>query len=131
MIKSRSPNNEKTKDGKLSTKKRRAAVIALITLTAILLPFIFAGLSLLLLPDAYSETFLGELGEKYRLLKNTDNPKIVIIGGSSVAFGIDSAEIEGATGMKVVNFGLYATLGTKLMTDLAPTVTLPPRRIER
>ena len=43
----------------------------------------------------------------------------MIIGGSSVAFGIDSAEIEGATGMKVVNFGLYATLGTKLMTDLA------------
>ena len=119
MIKSRSSNTDKANDGKPSAKNRRAVVIALITLTAILLPFIFAGLSLLLLPDAYSETFLGELGEKYRLLKNTESPKIVIIGGSSVAFGIDSAEIEGATGMKVVNFGLYATLGTKLMTDLA------------
>jgi len=86
---------------------------------AALIPFLLAAASLLFLPKAYGETFLGELADKYELLKTTKEKKIVIIGGSSVAFGFDSAYIEEKTGYKVVNFGLYATLGTKMMLDLS------------
>ncbi len=70
-------------------------------------------------PPVFSETFVGELDEKYERLSSIEEPKIVIVGGSSVAFGFDSALIEETMGMPVVNFGLYADLGTKLMMDLS------------
>ena len=38
---------------------------------AALLPFILALSALFFLPKAYSETFLGELAAKYRLMKKT------------------------------------------------------------
>lgn len=69
--------------------------------------------------DVYSNTYYGEMKDKIDLLKNTKDPKIVVIGGSSVAFGLRSDELEKATNYKVVNFGLYAGLGTKPMMDLS------------
>lgn len=88
-------------------------------LCVFMLPIIAVAVIVFALPPVYNDTFVGELGDKYELLKETDEPKIVILGGSSVAFGIDSALMEEKLGMKVVNFGLYANLGTKLMLDLS------------
>ena len=56
--------------------------------------------------DAYQETFYAELPEKIERLKNTEDKKIVFIGGSSLIFGLRSEEIEKATGYKLVDFGL-------------------------
>lgn len=84
-----------------------------------IIPMVTVGIVVFALPPVYTDTFIGELGDKYERLKSIDEPKIVIIGGSSVAFGIDSALMEEKLGMKVVNFGLYANLGTKLMIDLS------------
>lgn len=67
----------------------------------------------------YSHTFTSELSEKYDLLYSTEGRKIVVVGGSSVCFGLDSELLEKETGRKVVDFGLYATLGTKVMLDLS------------
>ena len=67
----------------------------------------------------YGQTFLGELAPKYERLNAVDEPKVIIVGGSSVAFGLDSALLEEQIGMPVINFGLYATLGTKIMMDLS------------
>lgn len=68
-------------------------------------------------PAQYENTFLGEFDDKVERLRSIDEPKIIVIGGSSAAFGLD-AELLGETlGMPVVNFGLYATLGTKTMLD--------------
>lgn len=85
----------------------------------ILLPFSAVAATGFLLPSQFRNTFLGELSAKVDRLYSTDEPKIVIIGGSSVPFGVDSKLLEKALGMPVINFGLYATLGTKLMLDLA------------
>ncbi len=92
---------------------------AIIMLSVFLLPALTVLTVIFLLNPVYNETFVGELYEKYSLLTETEEPKIVIVGGSSVAFGIDSALIEQEMGMKVVNFGLYADLGTKVMLDLS------------
>ncbi len=100
-------------------KNVRPLVTALVLLAAVLVPVLFVAGSLIFLPKVYSETFLGEMAEKYRLQTRTEEKKITVIGGSSVAFGLDSAEIEKATGYRAVNFGLYATLGTKIMLDLS------------
>ncbi len=71
------------------------------------------------LPAVYDETFVGVLADKYERLETVNAPKIVVVGGSSVPFGLDSEMIEEELGMKVVDFGLYANLGTKLMMDLS------------
>ncbi|MDE5546935.1 MAG: hypothetical protein K2I88_05675, partial [Anaeroplasmataceae bacterium] len=70
--------------------------------------------------DQYDNTYLAELKDKISLLKNTKEKKIILVGGSSLPFGIRSDLIEQELPeYKVVNFGLYATLGTKAMMDLS------------
>ncbi len=100
--------------------KNKALALTLAFVIAFLLPVgAFAVLDAVT-PAQYSESFLAGLGLKYDLLKNTDSPKIVLIGGSSAAFGVDTDLLEeNLPGWDVVNFGLYATLGTKLMLDLS------------
>lgn len=72
------------------------------------------------LPEQYGDTFLGELKYKVALLEDTPGPRIVLVGGSGIAFGVDSALMERELpGYSVVNFGMYAALGTTVMLDLS------------
>lgn len=72
-------------------------------------------------PHIYSKTYYAALVDKVENLgSHKQDKKIVLIGGSNVAFGFNSKLIEEEfDGYKVVNFGLYAMLGTKIMMDLA------------
>lgn len=72
-------------------------------------------------PHIYSKTYYAALVDKVHNLESHKNDKkIVLIGGSNVAFGFDSVLLEKEfKDYKVVNFGLYAMLGTKIMMDLA------------
>lgn len=110
--------NEKISSAEPRSKgKLFVTVISLFAL--FLIPFLVIALTAFVLPPVYSDTFVGELGDKYDRLRATEEPKIVVIGGSSVAFGLDSPMIEEHLAMPVVNFGLYANLGTKVMLDLS------------
>lgn len=99
--------------------KRKLFVIAitavlLLSMPAVLLIWGFA------LPPQYGDTFLGELQYKVELLEEAPGPRIVLVGGSGVAFGADSALMERELpGYSVVNFGMYAALGTTVMLDLS------------
>ena len=86
---------------------------------AVCLPFIAVIIAGFTAEPQFGNTFLGELAAKYNRLEIIGKPKIVIVGGSSTAFGLRSDLLEEELGMPVVNFGLYATLGTKLMLDLS------------
>lgn len=99
--------------------KKHLKLLVILSCVALLLPFCVLGALVFAVPPQYTNTFLGELSEKYDRLKSIKEPKIVVIGGSSVAFGLDSEMIEEYTGMPTVNFGLYASLGTKAMIDLS------------
>lgn len=102
--------------------KRLFMKIFIKVIAALLLLFMPIGILLgvwLATPPVYSNTFVGALDEKFDLLTETEGEKIVIVSGSSSVFGIDSEIIEKYTGMPVVNFGLYAALGTKVMLDLS------------
>ncbi len=90
-----------------------------VLLVILLLSLPLLHIAVIFLPPVYSGSFVGALDEKLELLSGIEEEKIVFVGGSSVAFGLDSAEIESYTGMPVVNFGLYAALGTKVMLDLS------------
>ena len=73
------------------------------------------------LPAQYSSTFLGELPAKRALLAAESNkPRLILVGGSAAAFGVDSALLaKELPDYHPVNFGLYAALGTRVMLDLS------------
>ena len=88
--------------------------------SALLLPLLFMGICAAALPAKYDTTYMGELKYKYERLTSVRGPKIVLIGGSSAAFGVDSTLIEQELpAYEVVNFGMYAALGSRMMLDLA------------
>lgn len=87
------------------------------TLLLLALPVILIAAALLL-PAQYGDTFLGVLPDKLERLEKTGSPRIILVGGSSVPFGIRSDLVEQQLpGYQVVNFGLYAQLGTPVMLD--------------
>ena len=89
----------------------------LLIVLLLLLPLVAVLASGFFTPTQFERTFLGEFDDKVERLRNTDGAKIIVIGGSSAAFGVDAELLEKTLGMPVVNFGLYATLGTKTMLD--------------
>lgn len=65
--------------------------------------------------QSYQASFLDKVGR----LKSVEGPRIVLIGNSNLAFGIESEEIEEALGMPVVNMGLHGSLGNAFLERMA------------
>jgi len=61
------------------------------------------------------DNYLAAVLEKDRLIRTTPSPKIILVGGSNLAFGIDSRIMQDSLGLRVVNMGLYAKLGLRYM----------------
>ena len=104
--------------------KKRTVLLRLLRLSLLLalaaaIPFAGMGLFYGLQRDAYTDTYYAELPRKVDRLARTPGSRVVIVGGSSVAFGVDSALVEQELGMPCVNFGLYAAFGLKPMLDLS------------
>lgn len=110
---------KKQKNAAGSAAKPGWAVKTVALLLVTVIPFLLIAAGIFLLPGVFGTTFLGELTDKYERLCSIPDAKIVVVGGSSVAFGLDSSLLEELCGMPVVNFGLYATLGSKIMLDLS------------
>lgn len=67
----------------------------------------------------YKDSYQSLIQDKFQMLLDTNEPKIVIVGGSNCAFGIDQKMIEDATGYKVVNLGLHAGFGHLFYSELS------------
>ena len=105
-------------------KTLRIVATVIFTVLAFVVPLLAVFFAGVFIPPQYSNTYYGELHDMYVRLKQTEGKKVVIIGTSSVAFGVDSALAEqllnaGGLDYKVCNFGLYGSLGTKMMLDLS------------
>lgn len=59
--------------------------------------------------------YLAALGDKDALLRNATSPRLIVIGGSNLSFGLDSSLLEESLGYDVVNMGLHSGLGTRYM----------------
>ena len=102
--------------------KRKPLVISLISICVITLTAfpVLTMVNAFGLPSVYEDTFLGEMKYKIKRLKETDGKRIVLIGGSGVPFGVRSDLIEKyLPEYKVVDFGMYASLGSDVMLDFA------------
>jgi hypothetical protein len=70
-----------------------------------------------------AQHFLAASIDKEKLLRTQASPRLIFIGGSSMAFGVNSAEIAQACDRRPVNMGLHAALGLKFMLkETAPHI---------
>ena len=70
--------------------------------------------------NSHENDFTAAIVDKYDRLNETEEKKIVFVGGSSLPFGLKCDLIESELeGYKAVDFGLYAALGTVVMMDLS------------
>ena len=97
--------------------------------SALLLPLLFMGICAAALPAKYDTTYMGELKYKYKRLTSVRGPKIVLIGGSSVAFGTDSALIEKEFPQYDVNLRSAVSIARRLEDPLAELVKIEPKAI--
>ena len=96
---------------------RRIVATALAVILAEQVFFLICGFGL---PVQFGDTFMGELKSKYERLRETSGKRIVLVGGSGVAFDCDSALMDDFfPSYEIVNFGMYAGLGTKAVMDLS------------
>ena len=61
----------------------------------------------------YAESSL----DKHARLRQLKGPKVVVVGGSNVAFGIDSPLLEQLVGRPVVNMGMNGFFGARFMLE--------------
>lgn len=64
-----------------------------------------------------TDSYLYAYNNKCKLLENTPSPRIIFVGGSNLAFGLDSERIKDSLNINVVNVGLHAGIGLKYMID--------------
>lgn len=67
----------------------------------------------------YSYAYSAVIWDKIERLKSINEPKIVLLGDSNVAFGFDSKLLEQETGMPVVNMGLQNGFGNAFLENLS------------
>lgn len=75
------------------------------------------GIIIVLLTPKEDDDYMLEYDVKMALLDSIPSPRIVFVGGSNLAFGLDSHRISDSIGLPVVNTGLHAGIGLKLIID--------------
>lgn len=102
--------------------KKRIISLLLSLLLLLLLPTALL-IAELALPRIYGDTYYAELPKMVNRLKQADGNRLILIGGSSVAFGTDTRLLEDILeqhgfSYTVCPMGLYAAVGTSAMLDL-------------
>ncbi|MCR5250718.1 MAG: hypothetical protein K6E50_08950 [Lachnospiraceae bacterium] len=67
----------------------------------------------------YTFNYQASLLDKLARLESIKEPKIILVGHSNLSFGMDSAMLEEAMGMPVVNLGLHGGLGNAFHEEIA------------
>lgn len=82
-------------------------------ITLLTIAFLAVNLCLLFAIPKDNNAYLCEYNHKIQLIDTTSQPRIIFIGGSSIAFGTDSKMIRDSLHYNVVNFGLHAGIGIR------------------
>jgi hypothetical protein len=81
-------------------------------------PIILICLILIFFPaNIKNQAYLNSYTDKINQIKEHKEKSIILIGGSNLAFGIDSRMLEDSLGFRVINFGLQASLGLIYQID--------------
>lgn len=66
-----------------------------------------------------SNHYLSALQDKIERLEQRPGNRLLVVGGSNVAFGIHSQRLQESTGLETVNLGLHASLGLEFALECA------------
>lgn len=88
------------------------SLLQVILLTAAMVTLVFAAIG----PDP-DHYFAGSLIQ-LELLRNTPSPRMILVGGSNVSFGLDAELMQRKLGIPVINDGLHAGLGIAPLREL-------------
>jgi hypothetical protein len=89
--------------------------------TIIMFILLITGIGSILLIPLPENSYNLAIIDKHRILAGTKSSKIVLAGGSNLAFGIDSMEIQNKFHIPVVNMGLHAGIGLgRILDDISP-----------
>jgi hypothetical protein len=66
-----------------------------------------------------SNSYMAVMIDKHKRVQEIKGPKIMFVGGSNLAFGLNSEEVENAFSIPVVNMGLHAGLGIDFILNEA------------
>ena len=92
-----------------------------IGLLCILVGAVFLALTMIditFMGSQYQYSYNASLIDKMERLRNTKSPKIILVGNSNLAFGIDSEMLEEAVGMPVVNMGYLGSMGNAFHEEM-------------
>jgi len=67
----------------------------------------------------YEKSYVASLLDKVERTESIEGPKIVLLGNSNLAFGIQSEMMEDELGMPVVNMGLHGGIGNVFHEEMA------------
>lgn len=96
-----------------NSKKNIIFIIKLFVAFMLLIGYIYH-----VLPQ-YEQGYNASLIDKVNRLESIDEPKVILLGNSNLAFGINSELIEEAMGMPVVNMGLHGGNGNAFHEEMA------------
>ncbi len=69
----------------------------------------------------HEKDYVAATIDKHDLLDQQPSPRIIFVGGSSAAFGLDSQKIGQSLGYHPVNMGIKVTLGLNFMLEEVET----------
>lgn len=87
------------------------------TLASFFLFAVFCFIVIVAPPRYGSESGFGALIDKHVRLQNIRSPKIILVGGSNVALGVDSELLESLLQKPVVNMAFGCTVGLRYMLE--------------
>ncbi len=99
-------------------KKFIISVIAYIFILASILTLLAAIVFNICVPQ-YSGSYQASFIDKMDKLMSTEGPKIILVGNSNLAFGMDSELLSSKMNMPVVNLGLHGDLGNPFHEEMA------------
>lgn len=86
---------------------------------SILVLLLIVAFDLFVVGNQYTNAYSAALSDKIERLQTITEPKIILVGNSNLSFGIDSASIEQAMNMPVVNLGYHGGMGNAFHEEMA------------
>ncbi len=77
---------------------------------------ILVGVTLSPTPRSSTSLLFAKI-EKDTLLKKSPSPRLILVGGSNLSFGINSQIIKDSLNLNPINTGIHAAIGLKYMMD--------------
>ena len=89
----------------------------------VLVAMVIGGVALSMRASMHDPVYEAALIDKQALLRQSSAPRLIFIGGSNLAFGLDSEKISQFLGRTTVNMGVHAGLGLRyFLSEVEPFV---------